>query len=415
MAITSAELKFKKSIVSDDTSNNGARIHNDDVSSLYFPDVTSMERQAGLTRYRKLFLKNENNTAGLVGLTLTSAKAWLKRPTPAGVYGSASNNEYFLLKAGSDTDIQSGASAYTNWSGVGYLNAASYSAGATSIAVVCEPAAGSTSFRTTGIAFIGYYDTAGNLTVGEFVTVSNMTSSGNIATLTISALLNTYAQYETNSQKLDASIYSSTTIGKAASAWSVNAFQNQYVLIYGGTGIGQMRKVASNTADTITVDYAWNTTPDATSDFMVLKTYVSMCEDLASIVCSHGTITVTSPTGGTFNTAYFYDYPIGAVTESWTITFGATSGDYTVTGNNYYGVVATGNISAGIKPSNSGSGSYYFEMAAAGFGGTFGAGETITFTTTNSAKGFWAKETIVAGTLPHSANKVEIMVSGDTA
>lgn len=75
------------------------------------------------------------------------------------------------------------------------------------------------------------------------------------------------------SQISNADIFSSTTIGKTGSGFTVNALTDHIVCITGGTGAGQSRRIASNTSDTITVANAWTTVPDATSDFAVLYGY----------------------------------------------------------------------------------------------------------------------------------------------
>lgn len=57
----------------------------------------------------------------------------------------------------------------------------------------------------------------------------------------------------------------STTITLTAAGWTVNAFAEAYVEITGGVGVGQVRRIVSNTATVLTVSPAFVTTPDATS------------------------------------------------------------------------------------------------------------------------------------------------------
>ena len=54
-----------------------------------------------------------------------------------------------------------------------------------------------------------------------------------------------------------------------AKSWPVNAFLNLVIEITGGTGAGQMRRIASNTATRITPDAAFGTAPDATSLYRI--------------------------------------------------------------------------------------------------------------------------------------------------
>lgn len=46
-------------------------------------------------------------------------------------------------------------------------------------------------------------------------------------------------------------------------------FRNHRVMITGGQGEGQVRRITANTATTLSLDRAWDTTPDNTSFFMI--------------------------------------------------------------------------------------------------------------------------------------------------
>lgn len=50
-------------------------------------------------------------------------------------------------------------------------------------------------------------------------------------------------------------------------------YEGYYVRITGGTGAGQIRPIASNTTDTLTVTGAWSTTPDTTSTYDIWENY----------------------------------------------------------------------------------------------------------------------------------------------
>lgn len=54
-------------------------------------------------------------------------------------------------------------------------------------------------------------------------------------------------------------------------AWTTNQFTNYFVEITGGTGVGQVRRISSNTATTLTLDSSgvWNIKPDATSTYAI--------------------------------------------------------------------------------------------------------------------------------------------------
>lgn len=59
-----------------------------------------------------------------------------------------------------------------------------------------------------------------------------------------------------------------TTLVNSAKTWATNQWTNYQVRITAGTGIGQVRTIASNTGTTLTVA-TWTTTPDATSEYEI--------------------------------------------------------------------------------------------------------------------------------------------------
>lgn len=60
-----------------------------------------------------------------------------------------------------------------------------------------------------------------------------------------------------------------TTLTNSAKAWATNQWANYQVKIVSGTGAGQIRTIASNTATALTVSVAWATNPDATSAYHI--------------------------------------------------------------------------------------------------------------------------------------------------
>jgi hypothetical protein len=59
------------------------------------------------------------------------------------------------------------------------------------------------------------------------------------------------------------------TLNNTGKAWTTNQFTNMQIRITSGTGAGQIRTIASNTATTITTSANWTTTPDATSTYAI--------------------------------------------------------------------------------------------------------------------------------------------------
>ena len=73
-----------------------------------------------------------------------------------------------------------------------------------------------------------------------------------------------------------ASAGGATTLSDAAKAWTVDAWKDNYtVYIVGGTGTGQSREITGNTATELTVA-AWDTPPDATSQYEIRGTPTSI-------------------------------------------------------------------------------------------------------------------------------------------
>ncbi|MBP9699938.1 hypothetical protein KBD71_01515 [Candidatus Woesebacteria bacterium] len=67
----------------------------------------------------------------------------------------------------------------------------------------------------------------------------------------------------------DATTVSSTTIGDSGEAWIPNEFSGMIVTLTEGTGVGQTRRVVSNTTTTLTVTPAFSPGPDTTTDFEI--------------------------------------------------------------------------------------------------------------------------------------------------
>jgi hypothetical protein len=61
----------------------------------------------------------------------------------------------------------------------------------------------------------------------------------------------------------------STTLTDSTKAWTTDRWKNYVVRILHGTGIGQTRIIASNTATVLTVQNAWTTTPSTDSVFAI--------------------------------------------------------------------------------------------------------------------------------------------------
>lgn len=121
---------------------------------------------------------------------------------------------------------------------------------------------------------------AGTLSAGSFrkfcfatnswTTLANTGLPGTIGTdgklvSTPSWMDNSYLNFATGT----ATSGGATTLTVTGKTWAVNQWANAQVRIVSGTGAGQIRTIASNTADTLTVAAAWATNPDATSVYQI--------------------------------------------------------------------------------------------------------------------------------------------------
>jgi hypothetical protein len=68
----------------------------------------------------------------------------------------------------------------------------------------------------------------------------------------------------------------STTLTDTGKTWTTNQWAGRHVWIHTGTGAGQVRVVASNTATVLTVDRAWTTTPNNTSQYIVAHNFADI-------------------------------------------------------------------------------------------------------------------------------------------
>ncbi len=145
------------------------------------------------------------------------------------------------------------------------------------------------------------------------------------------------------------------------------------------------------------------------------NTLVSGVVDIGNLVASTDSWAETSASG-----TYDEDtYPVvvnnvGTVEDSWTVTF-LTSSTFSVSGS-VTGALENGSIGSNYSPTNAntGTGDYYFRILAAGWGGTWAIGETVTFNTNHSAGSVWCKEVVPAATAAktNSTFKMKMYVEG---
>ena len=103
------------------------------------------------------------------------------------------------------------------------------------------------------------------ITAGPMGLVSRTILSNTSNTLTISGVWPVTDAGGANSG-------TSNTLTDLTKLWTANAFNGFTIELTGGTGAGQSRVVASNTATVITVTSAWATIPDSSTSYQILRT-----------------------------------------------------------------------------------------------------------------------------------------------
>jgi len=124
------------------------------------------------------------------------------------------------------------------------------------------------------------------------------------------------------------------------------------------------------------------------------------------------TPTVTS-SQGTLDESQISLSNIGTVEQDWTLTFtSATAFDLT---GDTIGAAGSGTIGSDFAPDNPDfPGNPWFTIPSAAWGGTWQAGDTVTFTTHPAAVPVWAKLVVPAGTGAGQADW-ELLFSGESA
>jgi hypothetical protein len=94
------------------------------------------------------------------------------------------------------------------------------------------------------------------------------------------------------------------------------------------------------------------------------------------------------------------------VEDDWTLTF-TSSSNFSVSGA-YYGSAGTGSVGVNFSPVNPDTGEPYFTISAAGWGGAWNSGDSLTFTTHPAAVPVLLEEEVPAGTAQEPNNLVPI-------
>jgi len=210
MSISANDIKFYKSANNNDTDGNGGAISSTLVVSStlnnLFPNVTSAERVAGKTRYRKEFMRNES----VDDFTLELTELWIGSRSTGG--------DHFQIKGGSDVDVQSAADDYTNWYGAGVLST-TVGSGESSLEVT---------FDTTSGVFSGeslFLHVDDGINEARVQVVGTPSWIGNTATINISGELNyNFALTDT----IVSTILDIGNIETSSNTWTENTVSGSY-------------------------------------------------------------------------------------------------------------------------------------------------------------------------------------------
>jgi len=335
MTILSSELKFYKSkTVTDDSTNGGRMSVNEAVSGVVqnvFPHVMKAERDAGSTKYRKVFAKVANDADE----TLLAGKLWFDKITPA--------DDWAVFFDATQRNTQGDITGAEDIFGCGALNT-DVTAGGSTLIVDVEDSTLVGMFRDTETIRITDMDNPDSITGNEeFLTISGAPSvSGTQVTVTV--------------------------------------------------------------AETLANDY---TTANNTR---VMPVY-----EVGDIFCELDNWVETSASG-TYDEGAFPPVTdnIGTIEQSVTLTF-TDSTNFTATSDVSGVSLGSGTTGGDFTPSNPDYTKPYFTVESGGWGGTWAAGDTITFDTHPAAVPLWEKRVVPAGAASLSNNKIILVFSGESA
>jgi hypothetical protein len=137
---------------------------------------------------------------------------------------------------------------------------------------------------------------------------------------------------------------------------------------------------------------------------------MSIYEPANDVVATYDTF-VNNGSGGFDDAANLIVNNVGAIEQDWTITFTSAT-NFDIVENT---VGDLGNFSIASNAPVGPLGSPYFDMEAAGFTGTFNAGETITFSTHPAAVPLWERREVPALCDSLNGDQTTLVFTGESA
>jgi hypothetical protein len=154
-----------------------------------------------------------------------------------------------------------------------------------------------------------------------------------------------------------------------------------------------------------------------TNPYLAVDTRVESVMTSATVGASHTTPSVDIGSGTVDDSNNpIVDENIGAVDDNWTVTFTSTTGFNLVRDVPNAGDAAhTGTTGTPSAPINSDTGSAYFTIPTAFWGGSWVVDDEVTFSTTSATFPIWEQRVIPAGTTSLTANSVKLVLEGESA
>lgn len=165
-------------------------------------------------------------------------------------------------------------------------------------------------------------------------------------------------------------------------------------------------------ADFATVDVS----PALVNSYATSNTLVSSVLELPSVAAGVTGVSVTSA-AGSFDSATVGNLVAnnkGAIEETWTLTFTSAT-TFSVSGNTVGALADPGSVSADYAPLNPATGTPYFTIKPAAWGGTFQTNDTVTFSTHPAAIPIWYRRQVPAGTSSLANDYTSLAIHGESA
>lgn len=160
----------------------------------------------------------------------------------------------------------------------------------------------------------------------------------------------------------------------------------------------------------------FTTTPLANGYTAGTNVIISNAYTTSTVAAGVNTVVKTS-TSGTFDSATVGNLITqfkGGVQDAWTITM-LTASTYSIAGAASGAIAGSGSISSDYNPINPATGTAYLTVKALCWGGTWIAGDTVTFNTTPASLAIWYRRKIPASTASIASDFASLAVWGESA